>query len=111
MRKKGDKHKGVLNQILKDTRLSPNRRLLAELLRLWLDSEDTNEKAILLQIIVANYGSSQRPFWLDKTEDGKPKTFPVNSMDVKAADALRKYFEAMEQGQEPPEIDSSILEG
>ena len=111
MRRKGDKHIGVLNQILKDTRLSPNRRLLAELFRLWLDCEDRNEKAILLQIIVANYGSSQRPYWLDKTDDGKPKQFPVNSMDIKASDALKKYFEAIEQGQEPPEIDSSILEG
>jgi hypothetical protein len=32
-------------------------------------------------------------------------------MDIKASDALKKYFEAIEQGQEPPEIDSSILEG
>ena len=111
MRKKGDKHIGVLNKILKDDRLSPNRRMLAEMLRLWLDADDKNEKAILLQLIVANFGSSQKVYWLDKTDDGKPKQFPQNSMDIKAAEALKKYFEAMERGEEPPEIDSSILEG
>lgn len=96
------KHQTILNKICKDERLSPNRRLLGEMLALWLDCTEEKEKDALLKVILANFGSSQRTFWLDR-EDGKSVTNPPQ-VDVEASKIFKEYFSAVERGETPNEI-------
>ena len=98
------KHKTVLNKILRDERLSPNRRLLGEMLALWLDSQDKDEKATILKLIEANFGSPKRTLW---GEGNSPELkTSLGQIEAEATAALKEYFEQVkEAADEVPESD------
>lgn len=87
------KHQASINKILKldPGQLSGNRRLLAEMLAIWLDSDGT-DREFIQSVIGATFGSAQRVRWNDPEDPpSKPDQSNANkdhSASLKEALAL-----------------------
>lgn len=96
------KHRVILNRLLKDDRLSPNRRMLGELLSMWLDC-DGDERDKVWEIIKAQYGSAEKVRWVS-SEDAEQKESQAN-IEKQAIEGLRSMFEVAEENSEVPDAD------
>lgn len=87
---------GDINRILKDERLSPNRRSLMAVLKIWINMEPGPEKEWFRGIIDAQFGNPQRTRWTD-AEDSAEKESQSNI--TKEADATIKniFSEALKE--------------
>lgn len=95
----------MLSILIKDDRLSPNRRMLAVLLHRYftlgmrqgkvmpMTDQESREKEMLYNIIVAQYGNSRNVQWLDREDLPIPAERIANS-NVEATDQIRAAMEA-----------------
>lgn len=83
------KHQASINKILKldPSQLTGNRRLLAEMLAIWLDSEG-EEKEFIQSIIASTFGSAQRIRWTDP-EDPTQKPADQSNLTKETTADLR----------------------
>lgn len=92
-----DKHQSLLSKLVNDERLSPHRRLLAEMLILWLESEGEVRERVL-KLIEAQFGTPRRIKW------GEGKQQQRDIIDLNANTALKDFFiEAREESALPTE--------
>lgn len=92
------KHKTVLHRILKDERLSPNKRLLGEMLYLWLDVDDPENKKEIMSLIQATYGSPRRVLWKD---GDSPQLIPsLSKIEAEAQASLKEFFAQAQEDAE-----------
>jgi len=92
------KHRSILTKILKDDRISPNRRLLGEMLHLWLDAETVEDKQQLMSLIQATYGSPKRTTWKDGECSDIETSFSKAEAD--AQESLKKFFAEAQKDSE-----------
>lgn len=81
------KHQQSINKILKldPSQITGNRRLLAEMLAIWLDS-DGDEKEFIQNIIAATFGSAQRTRWNDPEDPTQKPADQSNATKEATAD-------------------------
>lgn len=66
-------HRTVMNKLAVDETLGANRRMLVELLSLWMDAEDESEKILIRSVIEGQYGSTPRRIkWADNDDPAAP---------------------------------------
>ena len=108
--KRSERHKSLINRIAKDDRLSPHRRLLAELFLVWIDCVDPQEKKDVFDIIKAQYGTARRTSWLpgDDPDLLKPK---IGKIEAEATQALKDFFSKVEEEvqEAKDEVSTEIL--
>lgn len=98
------KHKANLNKLIKDERLHPHRRLLAEMLSMWMDVDEANKERIL-KLVEATFGSPRRTLW---QEGDNPELKPtMQKLEVEATSMLKDYFAQAQSDAD--EIKSEIL--
>ena len=83
------RHKTLINKIAKDERLSPHRRLLAELFLIWMDTEGEERKDVF-DIIKAQYGSSNRVKWSHPVDPTTPKS--IGLIETESIQVLKDFF-------------------
>jgi hypothetical protein len=89
------KHTRTLSMIVRDERLSPHRRLLGELLFLWVDAETEEEKKMLFEVIRAQYGSPKKTLW---GEDKDSQVKKLSEAEETATAALKDFFARAQEG-------------
>ncbi len=77
----------ALNKILADERLQPNRKLLAELIVLYLDSDGPEEKELFSDLLRSVY-TKRGVDWNDSEDVAEP----VDSLTKKASDSIRNIL-------------------
>jgi hypothetical protein len=92
------RHKEVIYRLVRDERLSPNRRILAEMLMLWIDETDLDMKERLLKIIEAQFGTPKIIKW-----DGPEKQSDTHGKE--AEQSLKDYFSMAQENNEVSEPD------
>lgn len=94
------KHQAALKKIIEDIRLSPNRRLLGELLLLWIELEDTEDKQFIYRLIENQFGSPTRSVKIEEEEfNSSVKT----KVEVEATETLKKYFSSVKENNAIPQ--------
>lgn len=92
-------HRGVLNRLLADVRLSPNRALLAELLALYFDVVKTEDQELLRSLLVATFGNPRLIRWMDNEDPPSDEKF-LNRGDQAATEKIRDVFsEILKRGE------------
>lgn len=95
--KRGDmrrwkKHVANLNRILKDTTLPGSRRILAQVLAMWMDAEGEDKK-VLTMILLGTYGPSGRGIkWADTDESDPAKDDQTTVRDMHARNHIKSVF-------------------
>lgn len=102
MARRFDRHREIIYKLVRDERLSPNRRILAEMLMLWMDETDLGIKDRLLKLIEAQFGTPKFIKWEDKE-----KTTEKVTRD--ATESLKEWFSEAQESNEVPE--SEVLNG
>ncbi len=107
-------HRTSLAKILRDDRLSPNRRLLAFCLALWLDANQTTDQQFVQNLVQAVWVSPQRWRWsgTGDREDGKGDD-PQSLLEQQTVRRMKSVFDDLlnaeaakqENGTEPPEAE------
>jgi hypothetical protein len=96
MMRRSAQHKTILNKICHDDRLSPNRRMLGEMLAIWLDSQDDDIKQErILRLIEAQFGDPRKTFWLEGDDPNRNKT--LSEAEKEATDKLKEFFKAAQE--------------
>jgi hypothetical protein len=86
-------HRIVLNRLLRDERISPNRSLLAEVLSMWLDAESDEEKAFVQDLIKNVWANPKRVRWID--EDDPQEEANRTNLEQEARDKIKDVFDQL----------------
>lgn len=82
-------HHIVLNRLLKDERLNPNRALLAEVLAMWTDTQG-EEKTLITDILRSVWVSSKYVKWSD--DDDPPTPAPGSMTEQQQSEQIKNVF-------------------
>lgn len=86
----------ALTKLLRDDRLTPNRRILAFCLALWLDARDDADRQFLQRLIEAVWVSPVRTRWNDPDD---PSEQPVQTnLERDGAAEIKGIFDQMLRG-------------
>lgn len=91
-----------LRGIMSDVRISPNRRLLAELIALYLDAKSNEDRAIFRMLLIVTYGDSKRINWIDNAD---PTPGPTSRSDAEAGTMLKDVMASLTDRVTPKEPD------
>jgi hypothetical protein len=106
-------HRIALTKILRDDRLSPNRRLLAFCLALWLDAEHAAGQEFVQNLVKAVWVTPERWRWTGPgdREDGKNDD-PQSVLEQQTVRRMKGVFDdllnaeaARQEVPEPPEVE------
>lgn len=82
---------GDINRLLRDERLSPNRRTILAILKLWMKL-DGSDKDFIKGVIDRQFGSGARIKWTDP-EDAEAVKETFTNLDKEATDKIRNLFD------------------
>lgn len=86
-------HRTALNKILRDDRLSPNRRVLAFCLSLWLDTTATDDQLFLRNLMEGVWINPKRWKWLD--DEDPQQVEPQSLLEQQAVSKIKGAFDSM----------------
>lgn len=90
------KYQITFNRLLKDERISPNRRMLLALLQIYTDAKasgDHEEADKFWDIIKVQYGSSYRVNWTDRED---PMTeYEQTQVEMAAAREIKEMYASL----------------
>lgn len=92
------KHKTSLFRLIRDERLTPHRRLLAECLLLWLDEENKETKEKIFSLIESQFGTPKHTKWIDKNDTSVKSS--LYKIEAEAVETLKDYFSQVQAAQE-----------
>lgn len=89
-------HRTALNKILRDERLSPDRRVLASCLALWLDAASVEDQQFLRSLMEGVWVKPKRWKWDD--DSGEPQSL----LEQQTVGKLKGVFDAILEGDKKP---------
>lgn len=84
-------HRTVLNRLLKDIRLSPNRALLAEMLAIYFDVVKPEDQEMLKSLLIGSFGNAKLIRWYDNEDPPSEEKF-LSRRDAAATEKIRDVF-------------------
>lgn len=104
-------HRANINRIVKDDRLSPNRRTLLQLIVMYFDADEkprttgaaitdlpfdeekaAKDKDLLYRVLLCEYGNSRNIRWLDPADAPED---PTSRIELDATATIRSAFDAV----------------
>lgn len=84
-------HRIVLNKLLRDDRISPNRRLLAQLLAMMLDANTEEDRQFLKTLMLESFAPGRRATkW---TDDEDPAGESNSLLDQQSGSEINSVFD------------------
>lgn len=92
-------HHTVLNRLLADVRLSPNRALLAQMLAMYFDVVKPEDQELMRSLLVNVFGNPRLIKWMDNEDPPSDETH-LTRRDAAATQQMREVFsQILSQGE------------
>lgn len=98
------KHVANLNRILKDTRIHGSRRILAQVLAMWMDADSDEDKRVLTLVLLGTFGPNLRGVrWQEPDEEPIGVNDANTKVDIEARTHIKNLFAEIMEDDAVPE--------